>query len=191
MNYNNQDPVINGLIKGDQRVLKEFYEKLLPQVTSYIVKNSGTELEAEDIFQDAMVFVYEKIENNTLQLTSSLGTYVYAVSRNLWMNKLKRSNKVFNHEGIVAISIDNDAGIIEEISTKERKYLYQKYFLKLGKSCQEMLSLFFDGLSMKDIAEQKGFTEAYTRKRKFECKSKLVKMIQEDPSFDELAKNMK
>ncbi|WP_271783023.1 RNA polymerase sigma factor [Aquimarina algiphila] len=191
MNNHKKDSIIEGIVAGDKTILKEFYKKHLPQVKSYILKNSGSEADAEDVFQDAMVFVYEKLENNSLQLTSSLGTYVYSVCRNLWMNKLKRNKKNVHHEGILSISKTNDMDIIDQIDDNERRYVFQKYFLRLGAGCQELLSLFFEGVSMKDIAKQKGFSEAYTRKKKFKCKNQLVAMIKEDPIFEEIKINTK
>ncbi|MBQ4820660.1 sigma-70 family RNA polymerase sigma factor [Aquimarina sp. MMG016] len=190
MNNHKQDSIIRGIVTGDQTIIKAFYETHLPQVKSYILKNSGSEDDAEDIFQDAMVFMYEKLENNSLQVSSALGTYVYSVCKNMWMNKLRRNKKMINHEGILSVSSADDADIIDAISEKERKYIYQKYFLKLGTSCQEILSLFFQGMTMKEIAAKKVYSEAYARKKKFECKNKLVKMVMTDPAFDELRTNI-
>ncbi|KAA1242142.1 RNA polymerase sigma factor [Aquimarina sp. RZ0] len=186
MNNNNQDIIIRGIVAGDKTILKEFYKKHLPQVKSYILKNSGSEADAEDVFQDAMVFVYEKLENDSLELTSALGTYVYSVCKNLWMNKLKRNQKTVHHEGILSMSKTNDLNIIDQIHDDERRYVFQKCFLELGKGCQELLSLFFQGISMKDIAKQKGISEAYTRKKKFNCKKRLTELIKTDPVFEEL-----
>lgn len=191
MNNDNKDFIINGILSGDHAIIKAFYEKHLPQVKSYILKNSGSETDAEDVFQDAMVFVYEKLENNSLQLTSSLGTYVYSICRNLWLNKLKRNQKTVNHEGILSMSKASDTDIIDQISTNERRYIFQKYFLKLGMGCQELLSLFFEGVSMKDIAIQKGYSETYARKKKFKCKNQLVAMVKKDPIFEEIKINPK
>ncbi|GAA4275504.1 RNA polymerase sigma factor [Aquimarina mytili] len=188
---NTQDTIINGIISGDYIIIKEFYKKHFPQVKSYILKNSGSEADAEDIFQDAMVFVYEKLESNSLKLTSSLGTYLYSVCRNLWMNKLKKNKKMVRHEGILSVSEANDTDILEDIDKTERNYVYQKYFLKLGIGCQELLALFFKGTPMRDIAKQKGYSEAYTRKKKFECKNKLEEMIHQDPVFQELKTDAK
>lgn len=191
MNNNTQNTIINGILSGNHAIIKAFYEKHLPQVKSFILKNSGNESDAEDVFQDAMVFIYEKLESDSLQLTSSLGTYVYSVSKYIWMNKLKRSQKIIHHDGILSFSTSEDADIVTELHTKEKEYVYEKAFLKLGAGCQELLSLFFRGLPMKKIAEQKGCSEAYARKKKYECKNKLEEIIQKDPVFKELKANDK
>ncbi|WP_299218300.1 sigma-70 family RNA polymerase sigma factor [uncultured Aquimarina sp.] len=181
-----QNEILAGIVAGDQTIIKECYKKYLPQVKSFILKNSGSEKDAEDIFQDAMVFVYEKLESNSLQLTSSLGTYIYSVCRNMWMNELRRSKKEIKNEGILSIVASDSEDIIDEIEQKERSYVYQKYFLKLGPACQELLMLFFKGLSMKDIAKQRDSTESYVRKKKFNCKKRLTELIKTDPVFEEL-----
>ncbi len=186
MNSTGDKTIINGIISGDDAIIKAFYKKYLPQVSNYIVKNSGSISDAEDIFQDAMVFVYQKLKSDSLELNCSLGTYVYAVSRNMWMNKLRKNNRMVNNEDIITISGIDESDLIEDIYAGERRTLYQKYFLKLGESCQELLALFFSGASMREISNKKGYTEAYTRKKKFECKKKLMAMVEKDPAFDEL-----
>lgn len=186
MSNNEQNKIIAGIITGDQAIINAFYKKHLPQVKSFILKNSGNEKDAEDIFQDAMVFVYEKLDNNSLQLTSSLGTYIYSVCRNMWMNELRKSKKEIKHEGILSVVASETDDIIDKIEQKEKNYVYQKYFLQLGPACQELLSLFFKGLSMNDIAKQRDSTESYVRKKKFNCKKRLTELIKADPVFDEL-----
>ncbi|MDH7447667.1 RNA polymerase sigma factor [Aquimarina sp. 2201CG14-23] len=186
MSNNEQNEIITGIVAGNQTIITAFYKKHLPQVKSFILKNSGSEKDAEDVFQDAMVFVYEKLENNSLQLTSSLGTYIYSVCRNMWMNKLRKSKKEIQHEGVLSVVASDTGNIVDEIEKKERRYIYQKCFLKLGPACQELLTLFFNGLSMKDIAKQRNSTESYVRKKKFDCKKRLTQLVKADPIYEEL-----
>ncbi|WP_298544820.1 sigma-70 family RNA polymerase sigma factor [uncultured Aquimarina sp.] len=191
MSNNEQNKIIAGIVAGDQAIITAFYKKYLPQVKSFILKNSGSEKDAEDIFQDAMVFIYEKLTDDSLQLTSSLGTYTYSVCRNMWMNSLRKNKKEIQHESILSIVASDTEDITDQIEQKERSYVYQKCFLKLGPVCQEILTLFFKGLSMKDIAKQRNSTESYIRKKKFNCKKRLTELIKIDPVFEELKTDTK
>ncbi|WP_411032368.1 RNA polymerase sigma factor [Spongiimicrobium sp. 3-5] len=181
-----EEEIIQGISEGKATVVTQFYKDNLPKVTGYILKNSGDETDAQDVFQDAMMLVFQKLGNNTLKLECSLSTYVYAVSRNLWMNVLRKRRKMLLNDTILDISKDLEASIIETIDKSEKKLLYQRHFAKLGTSCKNLLIHFFDGVSMSKISKLMGYSEGYTRKKKFECKEKLLSMIEKDPIYQEL-----
>jgi len=186
MKQSKEERLIQGILEGDSQILKDFYKKTLPSVRNYILKNSGKEEDAEDVFQDALVLVYQKLKAASIELNCDLSTYVYAVSRNLWLSKLRRLKKVTYNSDTVDKTVILDKDIIEEIEKNEEKHIFRKHFLRLSEKCKEVLGLFFEGNSMKVIAQKTGFTEAYTRKKKFECKNELLDMIENDPAYQEL-----
>ena len=69
----------------------------------------------------------------------------------------------------------------------EKKELMRLHFGQLGADCQEVLRRFFDGDSLRQIAEVMNFTEAYAKKRKFICQQKLIAAISADPIYNELS----
>lgn len=182
----NDDDILKGIEKGNSRIIADFYHKNLPIITNYIRKNSGSETDAEDIFHDALVITYQKVRRGELKLDCSLSTYVFAVSRNLWMNALRKRKKIRPENELLNISESTEKSIIETINTKDKQLLYQKYFTQLGASCQQLLLHFFNGKSMADISILMGYSEGYSRKKKFECKKKLLQMIEVDPLYKEL-----
>lgn len=190
MKIREEDKITQGLIAGDEKVIKIFYAENLPKIRSYILKNSGNKADAEDVFQDALVFTYQKLKKDSLNLSCSLSTYVFAVSRNLWMNTLRKRRKIVPNVKIVDISEDLNMSIIEVINNMDKQSLYQKSFLKLGDTCQSILLHFFSGKSMAKISELMDYSEGYARKKKFECKESLVEIITADPLYKELGSSM-
>ena len=183
---NTQDrKILEGIAKGDQEILKGFYKKNLPYIQRYILQNSGNHEDVEDVFQDALVLMYQKVKTGSLELQSSLNTYFYAICKNIWRNRLRKHKKLVVIENTPDTE-DIDSSVIQEIENKEREHVYRKYFVKLSDTCKKILSLVFDGNSMRDIAQLTGYSEAYTRKKKFECKKSLIQMIEKDPIFQEL-----
>ena len=87
--------------------LKELYRRLFPIIKSYIQKNNGTEEDAADIFQDAIVVFYEKVRLNQFQLTSTIRTYIYSVCRHLWLNKLRA------HKKVISLTDENNAVAVD------------------------------------------------------------------------------
>lgn len=187
MSTKKETEILQGFLSGDSQILSDIYRKHFPTVKSYIVKNSGTETEAKDIFQDALVLTYQKLKSGSLRLECSLATYIFAVSRNMWMNLLRKKRKTLVFDKKPEVSQALNKSIIDEIEEQEKLALYRKYFLKLGNSCRELLQSFLIGMSMEKIASKMGYSSAYTRKKKFECKKKLLEMIEEDPVYMELS----
>ncbi len=178
---------LKGFLAGDSRTLRDIYSNHYPKVQGFILENSGSEQEAKDIFQDALVLTYQKLKSGSLRLECSLATYIFAVSRNMWMNSLRKRKRTLQLDQKPEISEDLEKSILAEIEKKERFTLYHKHFLKLSSQCQELLRNFFLGKKMEEIASLMSYSVAYTRKKKFECKEKLLKMIELDPVYSELS----
>ncbi len=178
--------IIEGIVAGDEAVFKAFYKKNRKYIRQYILKNSGNEDDVEDVFQDAVVFIYQKLKAGSLELRSPLSTYFYGVSKNIWRNRLRKNRKLVVTEEIPEDTAIVEASILEEIEDREREHVYRKHFVNLSDTCREVLQLLFLGKSMKEIAEITGYAEGYTRKKKFECKKHLIEMIEQDPIYQEL-----
>ncbi|KAA1242490.1 RNA polymerase sigma factor [Aquimarina sp. RZ0] len=178
--------IIEGIVAGDESVLKIFYKKNYAYIRGYILQNSGDEADAEDVFQDALVLIYQKLSAGSLEFNSSLRTYFYGVCKNMWRNRLRKKKKLVIDDVIVQDSEEVDVSALEEIEHKEKEQLYRKYFLKLSDACKELLELVFSGRNMKEISDITGYSEGYARKKKFDCKRMLIEMIENDPIYREL-----
>ena len=183
--------LIEGIKNGDPEILKAFYKKNLPLVQHYILKNSGSPQDAEDVFQDAIILVYQKLESSDFKLTSSLSTFVYAVAKNIWLTKLRRFKKIDYNDDLIDETKELSPDLVNEIEQNEQYYVFRKYFLLLSNACQKLLELFFEGQPMKVIAKKMELSEGYTRKKKFECKNELLKMIEKDAAYKELTMTSK
>lgn len=175
------------LLRGDTKTLSTLYQESFPSIKQLILQNSGQIEDAEDVFQEALVVLYRKLKSNSLTLNCTISTYIYAICRNMWLDRLRRAGKEIGtldgDQNIVAIGQD----IVEIIYQNDRYLLYQKHFQEISEGCQKLLKLFLEGKSMRLITEKMGFSsESYTRKRKFNCKEKLIKKIKADPLYDEL-----
>jgi RNA polymerase sigma factor (sigma-70 family) len=185
MTFYTDEAIIGGLKKRDSLIIRYVYKEYYPTIKFLITTNSGTETDAEDVFQDALVVLYRKIARENLVLTSSFKTFLYSICRNLWLQRLDR--RVFRNEFLEM----EDLGELQEITYNEQpedeqeKYrLFQQHFFKLSEDCQKVLKLFMSKTSLKEIAEIMGFkTEKYAKTRKFMCKEKLKNSVINDPNF--------
>ncbi len=88
------DQRIIGLIQAgkDHEAFKALYA-YLPKVEHLVRQNSGRSGDAKDIFQDALIIFHRRVRSEDFTLTSSIGTFLFAVCRNLWRDELRRRNK--------------------------------------------------------------------------------------------------
>lgn len=180
----NDDEILNGLINRKSEIIRFLYRNYFESILRLIVKNSGRKEDAEDIFQDALVILYRKLVGKELQLSCSLKTYLYAICRNLWLQRLQK--KDFKMEGLNEnMNSNSETFILEESLQDEVKYnLYQKHFLKLSKDCQKVLQLFLKKTRMEEITRNMGFSSIdYTKTRKYLCKKSLKEKILNDPEY--------
>ncbi len=178
--------IIAGIIKGDEVILKKFYRDNFRYIQGYITQNYGNPEDVEDIFQDALVFLYQKLSSGSVEITSSIRTYFYGVCKNMWRNRLRKKKKLIINDVESLQELQMDYTTVDESKNEDQEHLYRKYFLKLSITNKKILQLFFEGKSMKEIATITGYSEGYTRKKKFEAKRQLAAMIEEDPLYRKL-----
>lgn len=178
-----EEAIVEGLRDKDHEIIRFLYRNYFDSIQGLILKNSGNTEDAEDIFQDALIVVYKKIRNNELKLSCSLKTYLYAISRNLWLQKLQ--NKQNKNTGFVDIADESEKPFeLNENFVEHEKYnLYQKHFIKLSEDCQRVLKLFLKKVSLKEITKIMNFNSVdYTKTRKYLCKKTLKERILNDPA---------
>lgn len=141
-----------------------------PAVKKHIKSRGGSNDDAQDIFQEALIIFLKKVDDDTFELTSSINTYIFGVSRFLWNNAMRKNNPEMN-----ASSYDEVAET--EIETEELLYqelLYRKAeqaLMDIGEKCTRLLQLFYvEMLSMKAIASQLNYnSQKVASNAKYKC----------------------
>lgn len=185
-NYNEKEIII-GIKEQDNSVLSYVYKKFFKEIKYFIIRNSGNEDDAKDIFQEALIVIYKQTKEENLELTCGFYTYLYSVSRFIWLKQLKRKKIVLNDIYELGEATELQEDLLALFDDYEKYGLYQTHFKELGDDCKKILKLFFENYSLKEIAEIMGYkSENYAKKKKFYCKEFLVKSILNDPKYKEL-----
>jgi len=182
----NEDEHIQAIKSGDSKGLRQIYEMFLPRIRKLITSNGGSKADAQDVFQSAILTIYEKAQHAEFTLTSKFYTLLYGICRNLWGNRLQKKSfkEVTLLEDVKYTSEDN---VEFDIEKTEEQELFWTSFKKLGEDCQKLLRLFFDKEKMEKIAKMMGYgSVSYAKKRKFQCKEKLVDLVKKDIRYKEL-----
>jgi RNA polymerase sigma factor (sigma-70 family) len=185
INYSD-DAILKGLKEKKSDSIRFLYREYFPMAKSIVEKNSGSYEDAEDVFQDGIIVLYQKILAGPLTLNCSLKTFFFSICRNIWMQRLDRKWRLLYQDDLVSEAIeDYDAVPIEVNEEKlEKTRLYQLHFLSLPSDCQKILKMFLSRISLKEISDRMGFKDVhYAKTRKYLCKNMLRKKILKDPRY--------
>jgi len=180
------EEIVAGLRKRDNRVLQYIYKNTFNPVKQLILNNAGSENDAEDIFQEALIIVFKKLkEDQKFELTSAFTTYIYSISRLLWLKHLRNIKKIeidpLNKDLEEKIEFEPPSPVQDQ---DLRMAIYQRTLLQIPEDCQNILRLTAQDLTSSEIARQLGFrSEGYVRKRRHFCKEYLINKIKEDADY--------
>ena len=173
--------ILMGIMTGDNIALKQLYKYHYPHVAHMILNNQGSTEEAQDVFQEAVMVLYTKVSQGDFELTSKLKTFLYAVSRRIWLKQLTRGNSRYQMDDLSKVSdtlVAEDA--IEEHEQLEAKFQHMDEALQnLGEPCKTILEDFYlQNKSMQDICDKFGYTNTDNVKtQKYKCLQRLKKIF--------------
>lgn len=182
--YSDED-IIKEIKRGNSEdVLLYLYKTTQHKLSNWIKKNNGSDTEAQDVFQDAVLSFYEYVLQDKFEIGQSVDGFIFTVGRNSWINRSKQkrridldSNNLENHSSDFT---NNEFNF--DLDDKQRSKEMNAILERVGERCKELLtySIFFN-MTMTDIAEKMGFGNADTVKTKnYKCKKRLMKIINED-----------
>lgn len=174
-----EENLIKGIKQDDHQVLRYLYRAYFSMILHFITNNNGTEQEAKDIYQEAMIVLYEKMKLENFELTCKIKTFLYSICRRLWLKRLAEKNryggKVNDYEEFLAFE---DAG--EELDEQEQQYqMMMNSMVQLGEPCKTILEDFYiKRMSMQQITSKMGYTNtANAKNQKYKCMLRLKKIF--------------
>jgi RNA polymerase sigma factor (sigma-70 family) len=171
--------------------IRYLYRTQFRLTVAYIKKNSGTEEDAEDIFQELVLLFIEILKKDKFRSESSVSTFLYALTRNIWLNELNRRGKSKRRDEIFEKGKDtSDLDVSHLIADRETKLQLMKVVDKLGETCKKiLLAFYFENLAIKEILQTLNYeNEQVVRNKKYKCLKQLEQMMAIEP---DLVKNLK
>lgn len=162
-NNTSDDEIISGLKSGGSR--RRLAENTLFEHFSYFIpkgaaKYSIPEEDAVSIYSDTIISVIDNILSNKFEGRSSLKTYTYQIFFNKCVDVVRKrttnKNKVHNTSVIddfLMVLPDRTKNVIEQIIEKNQRSALRNKLEEIGEKCKQLLLLFEDGYSDKEIAE--------------------------------------
>ncbi|MBN1158356.1 MAG: sigma-70 family RNA polymerase sigma factor [Bacteroidales bacterium] len=185
-NFTDRD-LVSGIISRDERIIEKIYKLYYQSIRFFVIKNNGTDDDAWDVFQNAILILFQKFRDDSFKLTCSLKTYLHSIARIVWLRELKKRKKG-NDRIVLEEELPDAASDVSEIYERnERLALYRSVLEKMSGNCQRVLNLHYEGRSIREITHIMGFrNEQHTRNRIYRCKLTLTNRIQATYGYQEL-----
>ena len=176
---NNERLLLEGLAINDKKAVEAIYRDNYNMVQSLVINNNGSADDAKDVFQEAMIVLYEKVRSGTFELNCQIKTYVFSVARRLWLKRLQQLSRysapVESMEQVVPVEDE-----IEEHEKRNVEFeMMDKAISSLGEPCKSLLEAYYlQKQNMQVIAANFGYTNADNAKnQKYKCLMRLKKIF--------------
>ena len=179
LKVDNESLLLKGLAQDDRKAIETIYKDHYNMVQALVIRNNGTAEDAKDIFQEAMIVLYEKVKSNSFELNCQIKTYIYSVSRRLWLKKLMHQNRFMIADEADQEIVSTDEEIEEHEKLNTEFNMMEKAIHGLGEPCKSLLEAFYmQKKSMLEIAAGFGYTNAENAKnQKYKCLMRLKKLF--------------
>lgn len=174
-----EQQLLQGLALNDRKAIEAIYRQHYNMVQSLILNNNGTADDAKDVFQEAMIVLYEKVKSGSFELNCLIKTYLYSVCRRLWLKRLSQlqriSPQVEKLEETVPVEEDLELHVQKDVDFQ----VMEKSMKNLGEPCKSLLEAYYiQKKNMVEIAENFGYTNADNAKnQKYKCLMRLKKLF--------------
>lgn len=171
-------------------VMDELYRREFPKIKYYILKNSGSLEDAQDVFQESVIALFRYVKLGKFDETKSIGGFLYVVGSNAW----KKANRspMKTEELHIDVMPDGEKNNIEEtLFSEETSNMIQHLFNQIGENCKKlMLISIYDNKTHKEIADEMGYTSTDAVKtRYYKCKQKIIKILEAKPDYAKVLKD--
>ena len=179
--------------KRMDETIRSIYRSHFDNLSWYVMNNSGSRQDAEDVFQEVIVAFIDLVQKDKFRGESTVKTFLYSLNRHVWLNELKRRGRALAREEKYEKGQEQtepDTGHL--IADREGKALLVRLVSELGETCRKILLLFYyENLSMKEILEATEYeNEQVVRNKKYKCLKQLEQMISEKPILKQTLKNL-
>jgi RNA polymerase sigma factor (sigma-70 family) len=175
----NEQALLKGLAGNDSKAIETLYKENFGAIQSLVLNNNGSYDDARDIFQEAMIALYEKAQSDSFILTSKISTYMYSICKRLWLKRLQQSGRYLT----VADNLEETIPVEEDLEIHEKRNsefaIMDRALNSLGEPCKSLLEGYYlKKLDMQTLAQDFGYTNADNAKnQKYKCLMRLKKLF--------------
>ncbi len=175
----NEQALLKGLAENDSRAVEALYKSHFGMIQHFVSNNNGSFDDARDIFQEAMITLYEKVQLDNFALTCQIKTYLFSICKKLWLKRLQQMGKysapLSAQEETISVKED-----LDRFEKKDAAFaIMDRALNSLGEPCKSLLEGYYlNKKGMQELANQFGYTNADNAKnQKYKCLMRLKKLF--------------
>lgn len=139
--FKSEEKLTLSLKKGEPKAYEQVYRDSFPTIKTLVQLNSGCEDHVFDLLQDAIIALYQKLQDPSFVLTCKVSTFIYAICRNNWLKYLR--NRKIKTEIFDVIKFDRIPDTLPDEEQTQKLEQLQKAFDRLDVKCQQILIKFY------------------------------------------------
>lgn len=173
--------LIEKLKTEDNASFEVLYRFYFATVSSFVRQNMGNAEDAEDIFQETITVLLKKVRQPDFELTSSLKTYFFSITKNLWLKRL-RDNKLIYTNDFDLYQLQCEPFAIELNPEKTRKEKVSHWITKITRHCQLILkAIFYYNEPMENLMKKMGWKNRHTAaNQQYKCIQQVKKIKEKE-----------
>jgi len=181
--------IIRGIRNNENHIIHWLYKQILPFLEAYIGNLGGSAADAKDLFQEAMIIVFQKVRRESFEPKKNIPEYLIGICKKMWFDRLSERQKRLNFEYLEG----KEDGLYDEMFVEPdppvnpqevKRTLYIRHITALRKECREILYLVRQGVTPEEISRIFGYSDPkIIYNKKAYCLKKLIGRIKNDPEY--------
>jgi RNA polymerase sigma factor (sigma-70 family) len=171
--------LIKELQAGNTAAYTFLYKNYYPSIAHFITQNKGNKGDAEDIFQEAVICLHQKLLNPEFHVNASLKTYLFGIAKNCWLKKL-RDTKVITvkDEDLLLLQAQTEDSPDEQSLENQHGKQVHEWLDRITTHCQQVLkSIYFEAEPMNNLMDTMGWKNKHTASnQKYKCIQQIKKV---------------
>ena len=176
----------SGKVSRDEVIRKLYHDEVLRnKIRSVIKKYGGRESHFDYVFSRVLMqFIKTVVKNKEMIITTSLHAYLCGIAKYVWMNLSKKANKIHVEDVDDQYDIKSDTTPESLLLDHARIEGLNLLLEKLGKNCKEVLLLWANEYSMKEIAKVMNYkSDNMAKKKKYKCFKEVLDYLEKHPEI--------
>jgi RNA polymerase sigma factor (sigma-70 family) len=170
-----------GLKAQDAEVFRYLYKTYGSMIVGYVRKNSGSDQEAREMVQTVLLEFWTAVREDRYQEVGKLDRYLYMLTSNTWRDelrrrKVRRTDELNTNQMLVAD--DHEQSIAMAIAKDHRIEALHHCLQQLESPCDDIIRLYhLEEVNLQEVAKRMNYDYNNLRKRIFDCRKKLKKLV--------------
>lgn len=174
------------------RPVRYLYDHYFESAVHEIRMHGGTDEDAADLFQEAVLIVIDKVKSGEFRGESNLKTFLIGVVRKLWLfERRTRTRRLAREQYYTDVEQVKAVEPARVFSTPNSNAI-KRIFELVGQPCSKILrGVYYEKKTMKEMLPDFNFeNEQVLRNRKAKCMKKLKNLLSENPLLLNQLKNL-